>query len=216
MKTPSCWISPVLIAAAAVCLGGCLDLKPVRVGTRYFVLSTVPATDASSAKTSASPPVTVGIGPVKLPPYLLKSFFAVRKNANEIDYLETALWAEGVDQGFLRVLGADLSSRLGTDQIRLSAWQKEDVAMEVYVTLEQFDVDTAGQAVLTAWWRILSPGGEHILKAGQFHAARQGPHPGVDPQGAAATLSQMIGDFSGEMARTIQSLPAETRRAVDR
>jgi len=49
---------------------------------------------------------------------------------------------------------------LHTDQLRLSAWRNEDVTFEVYVIVLPFDIDATGRGVLTAWWRILSPGGE--------------------------------------------------------
>jgi hypothetical protein len=150
--------------------------------------------------------MAIGVGPVKLPPYLLKNSFTVRKGPNEVEYLETALWAEGLDRGLLLAVAADLSTRVPTDQLRLSAWRSEDVTLEVYVTVQQFDVDATGRGVLTAWWRILSPGGERTLKAGQFHASRQGPRPRVDPQGAAATLSQLTADLSTQIAQTIKTL----------
>jgi uncharacterized lipoprotein YmbA len=102
-------------------------------------------------------------------------------------------------------LAADLATRVPTDQLRLSVWRSDEVTCEIYVTVQQFDVDATGRGVLTAWWRILSPGGEKILKAGQFHASRPGPDPRVDPQSAAATLSQLTADFSAELARTIKT-----------
>ncbi len=123
----------------------------------------------------------MGVGQVKLPAYLFDTSLAVRKGTNEIDYLPSALWAERLDTGFQRVLAANLATLLPTDQIRLSAWRSEDVAAEVYVTIEQFDVDATGRGVLVAWWRILSPGGEKTLKAGESRLARQGPSPDAEP-----------------------------------
>jgi uncharacterized lipoprotein YmbA len=206
MKTQSCWITSMLIAAAAVGLCGCLNLKPVRVSaTRYFVLSPIPATNAAPVATPAMPPPAIGVGAVKLPSYLLKNAFVVRQGSNEVKYLETAAWAESLDRSLQLTLASDLATRVPTDQLRLSAWRSDEVTCEIYVTVQQFDVDATGRGVLTAWWRILSPGGEKILKAGQFHASRPGPDPRVDPQSAAATLSQLTADFSAELARTIKT-----------
>ena len=92
---------------------------------------------------------------------------------------------------------------LPTDQIRLSAWRREDVAVEVYVTIGQFDVDATGRAVLMAWWRVLAPGGEKILKAGDSRLTRQGPAPAADPAGAIATLSDLLAEQSRQLARAI-------------
>ena len=120
--------------------------------------------------------MAVGVGPVKLAAYLFDTSLAVRKGTNEIDYLPSAFWAERLDTGLQRVLAANLSTLLPTDQIRLSAWQSTDVSVEVYVAIEQFDVDAGGAGVLAAWWRILSPGGEKTLKAGECRLARARAH----------------------------------------
>ena len=199
----------ILAATAFACLCGCLNLKPARDNARYFLLSAIPGPNtAPDAAQPASPPPVIGVGPVKLPPYLLKNTFAVRKGSNEVEYLETALWAEGLDRGLSRILAADLSTRVPNSQLRLPAWRGEEVTFEVYVTVQQFDVDAAGCGTLAAWWRILSPGGEKPLKAGQFHASRQGPSSRVDPQGAAATLSQLTADLSAQIAQTLKAIQA--------
>ena len=137
-------------------------------GTAVDVASQAPLSDITASGSASVPDksLAVGLGQVKLPAYLFNTSLAVRKGTNEIDYLPSALWAERLDTGFQRVLAADLAIVLPTDRIQLSAWQKDDVVAEVYVTIEQFDVDASGRGVLVAQWRVLSPGGEKILKAG--------------------------------------------------
>jgi len=121
------------------------------------------------------------------------------------------LWAERLDTGFQRVLAANLSVLLPTDRIRLSAWNREDVSAEVQVTLEQFDVDSNGRGVLVAWWRILSPGGEKTLKAGESRLSRQGPSPGTSPSGAIATLSDLMADLSRQLAQALKEATPAVR-----
>jgi len=205
MNCPPLLIRSLLAAAACVCLSGCLNLKPAQATARFFVLSPLPG-----AAAPGSPALAVGVGPVKLPAYLFKDSLAVRKGTNEVEYLDSALWAEHLNSGFQRVLAANLAVLLPTDQVRLSAWRREDVAMEVYVTVEQFDVDRTGAGVLVAWWRILSPGGEKTLKAGQFRAAREGAPPQADPLGATATLSALLGDLSRELAETMRGVASRS------
>jgi len=149
----------------------------------------------------------VGLGQVKLPAYLFNTSLAVRKGTNEVEYLESAIWAERLDAGFQRALAADLATVLPTDQVRLSAWRSEDVAAEVYVTLEQFDVDASGQGVLVAQWRVLSPGGEKVLKAGGSRLSRPGPPPDADASGAVATLSELVADLSRQLAQALKDAP---------
>jgi uncharacterized lipoprotein YmbA len=192
----------MLALAAGLSLTGCFGfLKPAKSTARHFVLT--PITTAAPAATPRGS-MAVGVGPVKLAAYLFDTSLAVRKGTNEIDYLPTSFWAERLDTGLQRVLAANLATLLPTDQIRLSAWQSADVSVEVYVAIERFDVDTRGEGLLTAWWRVLSPGGEKTLKAGECRRARQGPSPDVDPSGAVATLSELAADLSRQLAQAVK------------
>jgi uncharacterized protein len=192
----------LLALATGLSLTGCFGfLKPVKSTARHFVLTSLPAAEPAATPRGS---VAVGMGPVKLPAYLFNTSFAVRTGTNEIVYLPSALWAERLDTGLQRVLAADLATLLPTDQIRLSAWQSADVSVEVYVAVERFDVDVRGHGVLAAWWRILSPGGEKTLKAGESRLTRQGPAPDADPSGAVATLSELAADLSRHLSQAIK------------
>ena len=194
---------PVLLLAlaACACLMGCGFLKPAKSTARHFVLTPVPASGSAATNSGA---IAVGVGQVRLPAYLFNSSLAVRRGTNEVDYLPSALWAERLDTGFQRVLAANLAIVLPTDRILLSAWQRDDVRAEVYVTIEQFDMDASGRGVLFAQWRILSPGGEKILKAGASRLGRLGPPPDDSASGAIATLSDLVADFSRQLAQALQ------------
>jgi uncharacterized lipoprotein YmbA len=197
-----------LLLALAACAGltGCFGfLKPAKPTARHFVLTSLPTSEAAGAPGGG---VAVGIGPVKLASYLFSTSFAVRKGANEIEHLPAAFWGERLDSGLQRVLAANLAALIPTDQIRLSAWQIEDVSAEVYVAIERFEVDASGQGEIAAWWRILSPGGEKTLKAGECRRTRQGPAPDADPAGAVATLSELAADLSRQVAQAVKETAA--------
>lgn len=205
-----------LLCACGLILGagvsGCSFLRPARSTARYFVLTPMPAGGGAAA---AADSIAVGVGQVRVPAYLLNTSLAVRKGTHEIDYLPSALWAERLDTGFQSVLAANLSMALPTDRIHLSAWRRAAVAAEVYVTLEQFDVDSDGRGVLVAHWRILSPGGGKILKAGACRLSRQGPPPDAGASGAVATLSELVAEFSGQLAQTLKAtVPGNSAGAV--
>jgi len=187
-------------------LTGCSFLKPAKSTTRYYVLTPV------AAQQNAAGSLAVGLGQVKLSAYLFNTSLAVRKGTNEVEYLDSALWAERLDAGFQRVLAADLAIVLPAEQVRMSAWQKGDVAAEVYVTIEQFDVDANGQGVLLARWRILSPG-EKVLKAGSSRLSRQGPPMEAGASGAVATLSELVADLSRQLAQAFKETPLASRNS---
>jgi uncharacterized lipoprotein YmbA len=161
---------------------------------------------ATNASTSSIGTLPLGMGQVKIPAYLLDTSLAVRKGINEISYLPSVLWAERLDVGLQRVLAANLGSLLRCDPVRLSAWRSNEVAAEVYVRIEQFDVDATGRCLLVASWRILAPGGEKTLKTAESRLTRQGSLPDADPAGCIAALSELAIDFSCQLAQAIKEL----------
>jgi uncharacterized lipoprotein YmbA len=210
--SPRAIVAPFAALTFAVALGaglvGCSILKPTEPTARYFVLKPLPATGPGPAVSNS---LAVGLGQVKLPSYLFNTSLAVSKGTNEIEYLPSAFWAERLDTGFQRVLAADLATVLPAEQVRLSSWQSEDVAAEVQLTVEQFDVDAKGQGVLIAQWRILSPGGEKILKIGSSRLSHQGPPPNTNASGAVATLSELVADLSRQLAQALKETPLASR-----
>jgi uncharacterized lipoprotein YmbA len=199
----------LLALAVGLSVTGCSFLKPAQATERHFVLTSLPATGPVPAGSSSR---AVGLGAVKLPAYLFDTSLAIRKGTNEIENLPSAIWAERLDTGFQRVLAANLAIHHPAEQVRLSAWRSEDVAAEVQVTLEQFDVDASGRGVLSARWRILSPGGEKVLKADVSRRSRQGPPPDADASGAVATLSELVADLSRQLAQALkETMPASQR-----
>ncbi len=193
-------------------LTGCFGfLKPAEPKARHFTLTPVPTTGVPGAPGNS---LAIGVGQVKLPAYLFDTSLAVRNGTNEIVYQPLILWAERLDTGIQRAMAANLATLLPTDQIRLSAWRSEDVAAEIYVSIEQFDVDASGHAVLVGWWRVLSPGGEKVLRSGECRLERQGPPPEREPSGAIATLSELVADLSRQLTQAVKETAPAVRQAA--
>lgn len=187
---------------------GCGILKPVTATQRHFALTPI----ATTGTNKAAAVMGIGMGQVKLAPYLFDKSLAVRKGKNEVVYLPDILWAERLDSGLQRVLALNLATMLATDRIRLSTWSSEDVSAGIYVSMQQFDIDTSGHARLVAWWRVLSPGGDKVLKSGSTQLEAAGPSADKDPAGAVATLSELAAQFSREIA---EALRTSVRPAAD-
>src|SRR5262249_47933265 len=88
-------------------------------------------------------------------------------------------------------------------------WGAEAVSVEVDVNVERFDVDSQGEGVLIARWRVLSPGSEKAVASGRFSTTRKGPPPNTDPGGAAASLSGLVADLAERIVQDIKQLEAK-------
>jgi uncharacterized lipoprotein YmbA len=191
----------VFASLSGVFLSGCL-LKTATVPPRHFVLAPIPTGESSPKH------VPVEIGLVKMPAYVLRDSIAVRNGANEIEYLENALWAERLDQSFQRALAADMyRSRSATNQFAESEskWQR----LRILVTVDQFDVDTAGRGRLVAQWRIAASDGNESVTSGYTRLTRTGGSPRGNPAAIAQTMSELTADFSSELTRSLCG-PANT------
>lgn len=180
-------------------LSGCA-IKPAPVSTRHFVLAPISAAD--HVPTTAQP-AAVEVGFVMMPPYLLRDSMVVRKSAEEVQFLETALWSERLDQSFRHTLAENLLLLLSSDSRYLSAPQRNSSVVRVSVNVQQFDVDTEGRGTLRGVWRLTAAGADTPLKIGQVNLTRPGPPPRGNPQTVAATLSALLADFSREVLHAL-------------
>ena len=190
----------LLVGLIALFLTGCL-FKTTIIPPRSFVLSPISTNEPASTATGQ---LSVGIGFIKMPSYLLRSSIAVRDGANEITYFEDALWAERLDQGFQRTIAANLSRLLPSDTIYLSDWGRDRVMARVFIDVQQFDVDVHGRGTLIVRWRITAPDSDVPLKSGQSRLDRTGASPHGDPQAIATTLSNLAAEFSRVLAQSLR------------
>lgn len=188
----------LFLAAAAMLVTGCL-LRPATVSTRHYILSPISTNETALAATEH---LSVGIGFVKMPSYLLKSSIAVR-NGYEIEYLDDARWAERLDHCFQRTLAANLSRLLPSERVYLTDWGGE-VMLRLFINVQQFDVDTQGRGTLIAQWRITAPDSDLSLKNGNARFARVGASPRANPEAIATTLSDLAAEFSRDLAQSLR------------
>lgn len=191
------------LVLVCVTLSGCA-FNPVTVSTRHFTLSPIPTSETGQVGSSGTGNLSVGIGFVKMPSYLLRDSMAVRNGANEIEYLENALWSERLDESFQRDLAANLADLLPSDRIYLTDWAHDQVTVAVYINVQQFDVDINGHGILTAQWRITAVGSDIPLKSGRTRLDRTGAAPRGKPEVIAETLSDLAAQFSRDLAQSIE------------
>jgi len=149
--------------------------------------------------------LAVGVAPVEVPSYLLDRRIAVARATHELTYLDNDRWAERLDKSMQRVIAANLEALLPSDRVSLSVWRREDVGVEVYVSIRRFEIDEDGRIVLEAHWRITSPGGEKTWRADHLLVRRKGPSFRADPRGAVGGLSTALAEVSAQIAADLRA-----------
>ena len=195
----------IVMALPSLFLTGCL-LRTATVPPRHFVLAPIPAEEFGS---SSSSKLSVEIGFVKMPAYLLRDSIAVRTCANEIEYLQNALWAERLDQSLERTIAVNLCRLRSSNGLDLANLPGDQVPMKILINVDRFDVDTQGQGVLIARWRIVAPGSNMLLSVGNTRLIRTAAPPRGKPEVIATTLSDLTAQLSRDIAQSVR----EARRS---
>jgi uncharacterized protein len=149
MRRPQTSSLALAILAACLVSTSCADSQP----TRFYTLAPLAEAPPREAMPALPSDLTLGVGPVTLPPYLDRPQLVTRAGSNRVVLADFDSWAEPLDGLFARVLAENLAILLGTDDVLLLPQRRPvplDYQVEVDVT--RF-VDTSGNAALDArWW----------------------------------------------------------------
>jgi uncharacterized protein len=203
----------ILAGAIAASVSGCsyiakAILAPQKDISKFYLLT--PTADSATA-TSATAPTpssrdnfTLGLGPIKLPPYLDRPEVVMRAAPNRLELSKEDRWGESLQNGFTRAMERDLAAQSGAVVIVFPWYNTVHIDMQVQIDVFRFETDSQGVATLSAKWTILDSTGKIILYTVETRLT-QPSKPGDNTEGAAA-LSRDIGDLSGQIANMIQQL----------
>ncbi len=200
-------IAASAFAVCTVLVAGCTVLAPQPDTSHFFLLAPLPMSDAqqSSGESVLHPKMLLGLGPIKLPPYLDRNEIAVRLGPTQVTYSAVDRWAEPLNVNVSRVLLQNLSELLGTDRIVMYPWSNAmEVEYQIRVELLSFEATKSGEAQLAARYGILPAGGRDALAVRDVNFSRPG---GADTALAVAALSATLGDLSRDIAATLRQLP---------
>lgn len=163
---------------------------------------------------------TVGLADVRFPTYLDRPELATRVAANELHFSNVARWAEPLGPGFARVLAVDLDAQLGTPSVVRSPWYAT-ARLDCVLTVEvdHFEPEAVadagggevgtGDAVLVARWTLQDARGTKVLRRGTATYRRPAASTGTSRAATVvAALSELIADFSRDMAAAIRAAVA--------
>ena len=200
--------------AVAASMAGCsymakAILAPQKDVSKFYLLTptadSAPATTAPTAQTTSNKgDFTLGLGPIKLPPYLDRPEVVTRAAPNRLELSKEDRWGESIQNGFSRAMERDLAAQSGVAVIMFPWYNTVHVDMQVQIDVFRFETDANGTATLSAKWTILDSTGKNVLYTVESNLT-QPSKPGDNTE-AAAALSRTIGDLSGQIANMLQQL----------
>ncbi len=200
--------------AIAISLVGCSYfakqiLAPQKDVSKFYLLTPTvdAAAQASTNAQSTSGDFTIGLGPIKLPPYLDRPEVVTRVAPNRLELSKEDRWGESLQNGFTSAIERDLVAQASAERIVVFPWYNTvHIDLQVQIDVYRFETDGQGNATLSAKWTILDSTGK-ILDTVEAHLT-QPSKPG-DETDAAAALSRTVGDLSAQIANMIHQLRAQ-------
>ena len=148
------------------------------------------------------------MGPIRIPEYLDRPQIVTAQGRNTYRLDEQHRWAERLDDNLSRVLVKNLETLVPARQVLANTSDRGQPAdFRVAVDILEFHMESDGQALLSAQWRIRK--GSQTLSS-QTSTLRVAAVAG-DYESQVAALNQCVNRLSRIIARTILQLP----KAVD-
>lgn len=149
MRMLNSWMTVVAFGVSLCVASGCGSSKPVR----YYVLSSIDRPVATAADDSVER--TIGVGPVRLPPYLDRQQIVSRIGDNSVKLAQLDRWAEPLKDSVPRIIAANLSALLRNDRVVRYPWRASEVPdCKVSIDIQRFDGVVSGEATLDAEWSL--------------------------------------------------------------
>ncbi len=197
----------------AMALAGCTAvaqtiLAPRPDLTKFYLLTPTADTAAPAAVQSVGGDFAIGLGPIKLPPYLDRPEVVTRPAPNRLELSKDARWGESLQNGFTSVMARDLAAAVGTRRVIVFPWYNTvHIDFQIQIDVYRFETDGQGNAQLSAKWTILDSTGKNILYTAESNLT-QPSKPG-DTTDAAAALSRTVGDLSGQIANMLRQVRSQ-------
>ena len=183
-------------------------LAPQKDVSKFYLLTPTADTAApAQAAAATSGNFTLGLGPIKLPPYLDRPEIVTRAAPNRLELSKEDRWGESIQNGFTSAIERDLAAQAGAAVVVFPWYNTVHIDMQVQIDVYRFETDANGTATLSAKWTILDSTGKNILYTVESNLT-QPSKPG-DMTEAAAALSRTIGDLSGQIANMLQQLRSQ-------
>ena len=193
----------IALGLMALSLAGCGSLlpKPTPSSSKIFVLFS-PLKAAERQDLDRPGQISLGVGPVRLPAYLDRREIVTRVAENRFDVSENDRWAEPLDENFTHVLAQNLSVLLGSDRIITYPWPLDKrPRYRVQIDVFRFEVNSAGEAELTARWAVVDETGKEAPNLNESRLARPAKEKSNDA--SVAALSETVADLSREIAKAV-------------
>jgi uncharacterized lipoprotein YmbA len=173
---------------------------------QLFVLNPVRSPPTGDRVLAGLPSVLVA--QTQVPDYLDRPQIVERTAANELKLIEADHWAERLSINISRVVALNLSAMVPADaNIVAAARSSLPYDYQVVLTLNNFELDQSGAALLGGRWSVTNAEGTKELAAATISLREPAVRPGI--AAAVEAMNINLGVVSGDIAGAIKKLVAQ-------
>ena len=182
-------------------LVGCGSSPPVR----FFTLSDAGAVGLQDADNA----VVLGLGPIRMAPYLNRSQIVMRGPGSELEIDEFVRWAEPLSSAFLRVLAVNVDNAADGLRVVTFPWESavtSEVDYRLMGEVIRFEGDASGRVVLETQWGIVATDSDKWPvppRRKRYEAQMASPD---DLSTLAPAMSEALARFSSDIVNELQPL----------
>jgi len=189
-------------------LSGCLGSPP----TQLYLVPPLTSPDPAPPASAGQRDLTLGVGPVTVPPYLDRPQLVTRTSRAKLVLADLDQWAAPLHDTIARVLAENLSLLIPTERVVLAPWSRTiDPEYQVTVEVLQFDRSPGGEVVLAARWSLLDRDGKaRVLRTSRLSQATGG----TDYEAMVTAMGRTLEALAQDIATTLQSIAQPAPRAL--
>ncbi len=133
-------------------LAGCTTTPP----SEFYMLAPMPVPTQETDGSSAARPLSLGVGPIRLPDYLDAPQVITRPTPNRLTMHEFHRWGGSLAGNLIPVLAQNLSVELGTDNVAMHPWNDPvDPDYRIRLEMLRFDGNLGGSVELDTRWELV-------------------------------------------------------------
>jgi uncharacterized lipoprotein YmbA len=187
---------------ALLVLSGCLGRT---APTQFYLMPSLTGPDTAPPVSAGWRDLTLGIGPVTVPPYLDRPQIVTRMSRTRLTLADFDQWAGPLADTIARVLAENLSLLIPTEQVVHYPWLRTvDPDYQITVEVLQFDRGPGGQVVLVARWSLLDRNAKELaLRTSRISQAAGG----ADYEATVTAMGRTLEVLAQDMATTLRSMP---------
>jgi len=190
-----------LCGIALLVLSGCFGSTPP---TQFYLLPSPTSVDTAPPSSASQRDLTIGVGPVTLPPYLDRPQIVTRASQARLILGEFDQWGAPLRDSVTRSLAENLSLLVPTDRVVLHPWSRTTVP-DYQVTLEvlQFDAGPGGAVILAVRWQILNADEKELVVRKSRLTAAAGGH---EYEATVTAMGRTLDALSRDMAAALLTI----------